>query len=48
VLEAMEQAEQEGKGVFSLNGKMIDAPIINRAQKVVNLAKTLGIISKVG
>lgn len=44
VLEAMEMAEQEGKGVFSLDGKMVDAPIINRAQQTVALAKVLGLI----
>lgn len=44
VLEAMETAEKEGKGVFSLDGKMVDAPIINRARQTVELAKLLGMI----
>ncbi|MBU3196800.1 HpcH/HpaI aldolase/citrate lyase family protein [Clostridium algidicarnis] len=44
VLKAMEQAEREGKGVFSLDGKMIDAPIINRATTTVELAKLLKLI----
>ncbi|MBB6698116.1 HpcH/HpaI aldolase/citrate lyase family protein [Clostridium algidicarnis] len=44
VLKAMEQAEREGKGVFSLDGKMIDAPIINRATTTVELAKLLNLI----
>lgn len=44
VLKAMEEAKKEGKGVFSLDGKMVDAPIINRAKKTVSLAKTLGLI----
>lgn len=44
VLEAMEMAEREGKGVFSLDGKMVDAPIISRAQQTVALAKVLGLI----
>jgi citrate lyase subunit beta/citryl-CoA lyase len=43
VLEAMEEAEAEGKGVFSLDGKMIDAPVINRAKNTVELAKLLGL-----
>ena len=43
VLEAMKQAEKEGKGVFSLDGKMVDAPIINRAKNTVELAKLLGL-----
>ncbi len=44
VLEAMEIAEKEGKGVFSLDGKMVDAPIISRAQQTVALAKVLGLL----
>lgn len=44
VLESMEMAEREGKGVFSLDGKMVDAPIISRAQQTVALAKVLGLI----
>lgn len=44
VLKAMEEAKKEGKGVFSLDGKMVDAPIINRATTTVELAKILGLI----
>lgn len=44
VLEAMEEAYSEGKGVFSLDGKMVDAPVINRAKTTVELAKLLGLI----
>jgi citrate lyase subunit beta/citryl-CoA lyase len=44
VLEAMEEAESEGKGVFSLDGKMVDAPVINRAKNTVELAKLLDIV----
>ncbi len=43
VLESMEEAESEGKGVFSLDGKMVDAPVINRAKNTVELAKLLGL-----
>lgn len=44
VLEAMEEAEREGKGVFSLDGKMVDAPVINRAKNIVALSEKLGLI----
>lgn len=44
VLEARDEAFAKGLGVFSLNGKMVDAPVINRATTTVELAKTLGII----
>jgi citrate lyase subunit beta/citryl-CoA lyase len=36
VLEAVKKAEQEGKGVFAIDGKMIDAPIIKRAYQTLN------------
>lgn len=45
ILEAKEEAKKEGKGVFSVDGKMVDAPIINRAISTVELAIKLGIIS---
>lgn len=44
VLEARDEAFSNGMGVFSLNGKMVDAPVINRAVTTVELAKMLGLI----
>lgn len=44
VREAMELARQEGKGVFSLDGKMVDAPIIARAEQTLKLAEALGLV----
>ena len=43
VVEAAEEGERKGLGVVSLNGKMIDAPIIARAQKIIELAKYSGV-----
>jgi citrate lyase subunit beta/citryl-CoA lyase len=43
VLAAAEEAERAGLGVVALNGKMIDAPVINRARRVVQLAGLSGI-----
>lgn len=40
IIEAAEEAEQQGLGVVSLNGKMIDAPIIERARLVLERAKS--------
>lgn len=42
VLAASAQAFAQGIGVFSLDGKMIDAPIINRAQRIMALAARYG------
>jgi citrate lyase subunit beta/citryl-CoA lyase len=44
VLKARDEAAEKGLGVFSLDGKMVDAPIINRAVITVSLAKALGIL----
>lgn len=44
VLEARDEAFAKGLGVFSLNGKMVDAPVINRAITTVELAKRLGLL----
>lgn len=43
VVEAADAAEQEGLGVVSLNGKMIDSPIIARAHLVLSRAELSGV-----
>lgn len=43
VIEAAEEGERNGLGVVSLNGKMIDAPIINHAQMVLERAAASGV-----
>ena len=40
IIEAAEEAEKQGSGVVSLNGKMIDAPIIDRAKLVLERARS--------
>ena len=40
IIAAAEEAERNGLGVVSLNGKMIDAPIIDRARLVLERAKS--------
>jgi citrate lyase subunit beta/citryl-CoA lyase len=44
VIEAIEEAERNGSGVISLNGKMIDKPIVDRARRVLDLAKSAKVI----
>lgn len=41
IIAAKDAALKEGKGVFSLDGKMIDAPIIQRAEDILNKAKVI-------
>lgn len=43
VIEAAEDAEQRGLGVVSLNGKMVDAPIIERARLTLYIASVSGV-----
>ena len=43
VIDAIEEAERSGSGVIALDGKMIDAPIVDRAYRVLELAKAAGI-----
>lgn len=41
VMETIERAKAEGKGVVSLRGKMIDAPIVARARQVIEMEKAI-------
>lgn len=41
VFETIEKAKAEGKGVVSLRGKMIDAPIVARAAQVLEAAEAM-------
>ncbi len=38
IMMAIDEATEKGSGVISLNGKMIDKPIVERAQRVLELA----------
>ncbi len=43
VLDAIALAKKQGKGAISLRGKMIDAPIVTRAQRTIDMAIALGL-----
>ena len=43
VIDAITLAKQQGKGAISLRGKMIDAPIVTRAQQTIAMANALGL-----
>jgi len=45
VLLASKKAAEQQLGVFSLDGKMIDKPIIERAQKILKAAVAFGLLS---
>jgi citrate lyase beta subunit len=42
VIQAFEENQQAGKGAFALDGKMIDAPILKAAERVIALAGAAG------
>lgn len=43
VMEAIALAKKQGKGAIALRGKMIDAPIVMRAQRTIAMAEALGL-----
>ena len=42
IVETFEASQKEGKGAYSLDGKMIDMPLLKNAQKVLSRAKAAG------
>ena len=44
IVKAFEDAKERGLGVVSLGSKMIDAPVVKRAQRVIDLALLNGLI----
>ena len=46
IVDATAEALKNNLGVFTVDGKMVDKPIIERAQRVLELAKAAGV--KVG
>ncbi len=45
IVQAFEEAKTKGLGVVSLGTKMIDAPVVKRAEKTLKLALQLGLIA---
>ncbi len=43
VMEAIALAKEQGKGAIALRGKMIDAPIVARAKRTIEIARALGL-----
>jgi citrate lyase subunit beta / citryl-CoA lyase len=44
VIEAARDAAAKGIGAFTVNGKMVDAPFVRRAEAILELARKLGLI----
>ncbi len=46
VIDGWEAAVAEGRGVFALDGKMIDPPLVEIQQRVIDRAKLAGVLGK--
>lgn len=46
ILAAIKEAEQKGSGVIAVNGKMVDRPVVIRAQRTIDLAIASGVIKE--
>ncbi len=44
VVHGIKEAERKGSGVISVDGKMVDGPIVDRAYRVIELAKATGVL----
>lgn len=48
VINAIEEARLKGSGVISMNGQMVDRPVVLRAQRVMRLAKASNLVDEEG
>ena len=46
VIAAIKEAEKKGSGVIAVNGKMVDRPVVIRAQRIIDLALASGVIKQ--
>ena len=46
IIAAIKEAERRGSGVIAVNGKMVDRPVVLRAQRTIDLAIASGILKE--
>lgn len=46
IVAAIKEAEKKGSGVIAVNGKMVDRPVVIRAQRTIDLAIASGILKE--
>ena len=46
IVAAIKEAEKKGSGVIALNGKMVDRPVVIRAERTITLAKAAGLLTE--
>ncbi len=47
IIAAIKEAEKKGSGVIAVNGKMVDRPVVIRAERTIELAKASGALDNV-
>jgi citrate lyase subunit beta/citryl-CoA lyase len=45
VIQVFEEAAEKGRGSTSLNGQVVDVPVVKRAESLLNQARQMEIIS---
>ncbi|MDF7673153.1 citrate lyase subunit beta, partial [Lactobacillus sp. ESL0701] len=48
VQNAIKEAKAKGSGVISMNGKMVDKPVVAKANRVIETAKASNLIDEEG
>ncbi|SUP59213.1 citrate (pro-3S)-lyase, beta subunit [Weissella viridescens] len=48
MIAAIEEARAKGSGVISMNGQMVDRPVVLRAERVMRLAKASHLVDEEG
>jgi citrate lyase subunit beta/citryl-CoA lyase len=46
VVEAAAAAKDKGVGAFTVGGRMVDAPFIRRAERILEVARRLGLVAQ--
>ena len=46
ILAAIKEAQAKGSGVIAVNGKMVDRPVVIRAERTIALALAAGVLTK--
>ena len=46
IIAAIKEAREKGSGVIAVNGKMVDRPVVLRAERVIALAVASGILNE--
>lgn len=45
ILAAMQTEQAQSAGAMLVDGKMVDAPFVRRAQQIIEIAKKMGLVS---